>query len=90
METNPVREVSVKIVCTTVKVDPDGPIAVNCLGCRNSLEIHQPDADLPERMLATCNECETWHIIECLAGSDYAVVIGLPTIDDVMDVEKTF
>ena len=33
-----------------------------CPRCECSLTLHQPDSDLPDRLLATCDECKSWHL----------------------------
>jgi hypothetical protein len=35
-----------------------------CLGCREPLELHQPDRNLPNRLLATCSRCLAWALID--------------------------
>ena len=35
-----------------------------CPGCENDLTIHQPDLDLWDRLLATCDECKSWFVLE--------------------------
>jgi hypothetical protein len=44
--------------------DPDHPLVVQCASCHDSLVIHQPDEDLPYRLLGTCPECRTWFLID--------------------------
>ncbi|MFO0950050.1 MAG: hypothetical protein U0835_02650 [Isosphaeraceae bacterium] len=42
------------------------PVDVNeassCPLCGGGLEIHQPDCDLPRRLLATCDDCKAWFV----------------------------
>jgi hypothetical protein len=40
-----------------------------CGRCGSSLELHQPDADLPNRLLGTCPACKAWYVVE---GEDRA------------------
>jgi hypothetical protein len=42
--------------------------AVRCARCRGSLDLHQPDTETPQRILATCDECKTWYLIEVERG----------------------
>jgi hypothetical protein len=42
-------------------------------GVGKPLEFHQPDPDLPDRMLGICQACKTWVLINL--GSD-----GKPTM----------
>jgi hypothetical protein len=36
-----------------------------------SLSFHQPDPDLPDRLLATCDECKSWF----LANNDGTILV---------------
>jgi hypothetical protein len=74
----PGRELTVTLRFTTVPVSPDGLSSVLCLGCGEPLDIHQPDADSPDRMLATCEACKRWHLVDCEAGAGDVVVVLLP------------
>ena len=33
-----------------------------CPRCEGSLSVHQPDPELPKRLLATCDECKSWYL----------------------------
>ena len=35
---------------------------VCCPRCANALMLHQPDPGLPDRILATCDECKSWYL----------------------------
>ena len=74
------REVSVRLLYATVPVSPDGLSTVECLSCGKSLDIHQPDPELPDRMLATCDECSSWHLVECQPAAQAAVIVLLPDV----------
>ncbi len=37
-----------------------------CRKCGSDLTLHQPDPEMPERILGTCDECKTW----CLFDGD--------------------
>ena len=43
-----------------IAADPE----VACPGCRESLDLHQPDPSRPERLLGTCPSCGSWFIID--------------------------
>ncbi len=50
---------------------------VDCPHCQSELQIHQPDPDLPHRLLAVCEDCHYWYLqtsdgslILLLAGED--------------------
>lgn len=37
-------------------------LSICCPRCENSLTLHQPDPELPNRLLATCDECKSWFL----------------------------
>jgi hypothetical protein len=41
---------------------------VFCLDCQTELVLHQPDPDLPDRLLGTCVKCKSWFLIEAAEG----------------------
>src|SRR5262249_49843896 len=43
-------------------------ISMSCPNCEAELTLHQPDLDLPERILATCADCKAWFLSESQAG----------------------
>src|SRR5690242_3353116 len=49
-----------------------------CLACGASLELHQPDIDSPDRMVGICTKCGCWYLLDTIAGTDEAVMVGLP------------
>jgi hypothetical protein len=61
--------------------DPGHPMVVQCASCLDSLMLHQPDEDLPHRLLGTCPECRTWFLID----SDTEVMVKLPDESDLRD-----
>lgn len=50
-----------------------GEVCVGCPACEGVLTLHQPDADLPDRLLATCEECKSWY----LSNQDGSVLIPI-------------
>jgi hypothetical protein len=40
-----------------------------CQKCGCELQLHQPDPDLPTRLLGTCEECKSWFLLDLVAGS---------------------
>ena len=73
------RELLAKFRLKVVPHSIEGYPDFKCLCCGHSLEFHQPDADLPERILATCPECHAWHIVTCPATAEHVIVV-LPDI----------
>ena len=49
-------------------------LSICCPRCESSLSMHQPDPDLPDRLLATCDECKSWF----LANSDATTLVPIP------------
>jgi hypothetical protein len=88
MDPNPDREVFISLRFMTVPVPADGLAAVPCLNCQRPLEIHQPDSDLPDRMLATCEECKCWYLIESNPEGTEAVVVLLPPAEPFRDAPE--
>ena len=78
MEPIAARVVVVSLRSVDVPVHPDGISPVRCLSCGHSLDIHQPDADLPYRMLATCDACKCWHLVDCDPDVSCALLTMLP------------
>ena len=37
-------------------------VATCCPNCEAPLTLHQPDLELPDRLLATCDECKSWYL----------------------------
>jgi len=35
-----------------------------CRTCWSDLILHQPDPEMPERILGTCDECKTWYLVD--------------------------
>ena len=57
----------------------DGQPILACLECGSPLENHQPDAELPELFLATCDLCKSWHLVNFEDDDAIATVIKLPS-----------
>jgi hypothetical protein len=74
----PARELTVGLKFATVPVSPDGLPSIACVSCGAPLDVHQPDADMPDRMLATCEACKGWHLLDCTAGAREVVLVLLP------------
>ena len=51
-----------------------GQVMICCPQCEYSLTLHQPDPKLPERLLATCDECKAWF----LSNSDGVNLVAIP------------
>ena len=51
---------------------------LGCRWCRTTLQIHQPNVDKPEQLLATCPGCGAWFRVEIRAGETHGVIISVP------------
>jgi hypothetical protein len=51
---------------------------IHCPRCRWPLVLHQPDTDVPDRLLATCGECKSWFLL----ATESAELIPLPDVSD--------
>ena len=47
-----------------------------CEHCGSLLTLHQPDPELPDRLLATCDECKSWY----LSNSTGTALIPIPRL----------
>lgn len=65
-------------------VGPGGFTELKCLDCGAPLEVHQPDHESPDRLVATCTDhCGGWHLIDCSARARGGFVLRLPSPADV-------
>jgi hypothetical protein len=62
---------------------PDLPTGTPCLACGESLVLHQPDVNAPERLLGTCDDCGAWHLIDAERG----MTVLLPDADGLRDAK---
>ena len=78
MNPEPDRQVTVRLRFAAVAA-PGGVLSpLPCLLCREPLEFHQPDADDPDRMLATCESCRAWHLVDCAPDAPEWTLVLLP------------
>jgi hypothetical protein len=42
-------------------------VATCCPQCEAQLTLHQPDLELPDRLLAICDECKSWYLTDSQA-----------------------
>jgi hypothetical protein len=54
--------------------EADDYSSVRCSDCHAQLVIHQPDEEMPGRLLGACLECHAWFLID--AGAE--VMLRLP------------
>jgi hypothetical protein len=51
---------------------------VDCPGCGGRMELHQPDARCPDRLLGVCEDCHRWSILEDAEGRGEVALVMLP------------
>jgi hypothetical protein len=39
-----------------------------CPSCEETLSLHIPDPQLPDRMLAVCEDCKSWYLLNPVKG----------------------
>ena len=39
-------------------------VTLTCPRCGSPLSLHQPDSQLPDRLLATCDDCKSWFLAD--------------------------
>lgn len=44
-----------------------------CLNCHREIAIHQPDLDLPDRLLGTCPACKAWFLMDSFRHVVYPI-----------------
>jgi hypothetical protein len=65
---------------TALTISDQGLEAPRCRDCRTALNVHQPDENRPEQLLATCARCGGWYLI--VFGGEYteAFLFDLPNV----------
>ena len=56
---DPIRTQTVQL--TSFPLPPHSPYS--CPMCSESLDIHQPDLEDPENLLAICDGCHAWYVV---------------------------
>ena len=54
---------------TQTDSNPTDTPELRCPGCGTDLALHQPDALRPERLLGTCDGCDSWYVIDAGSGA---------------------
>ena len=62
------RSMQVVMTVAQLPADDDVPPGLECPGCERAMDFHQPDADLPSRLLATCSTCRCWATLDYFPG----------------------
>jgi hypothetical protein len=73
-----------RISATAVKVAISDPLpeGLKCLNCGSVLELHQPNVEVPDRLLAHCvsqpDACGSLHLLDIGPEGHEAVMVLLP------------
>jgi hypothetical protein len=63
---------------TLPTTDHSGMTRLDCTGCGCDLALHMPDPMRPLRMLATCDGCGLWFLVDAVADKPEVVMVRLP------------
>ncbi len=68
-------------------VPPDGIEHQRCSACGSPLEVHQPDLDIPHRLLGSCScaECGIWYAIIVTPDRLDSYLVRLPSVVEMME-----
>jgi hypothetical protein len=50
-----------------LRLDSEDFSEIDCPDCQGPMMIHQPDEDLPDRLIGTCESCTVWFLIAASA-----------------------
>jgi hypothetical protein len=62
------------------------PIA--CPNCSSPLTLHQPDPELADRLLGTCERCKHWYLVDLVPGGSGGFLVGLPGREVVRELSR--
>jgi len=54
------------------------PGGTACPHCAASLTLHQPDLEMADRLLGTCDGCKRWYLVDLLPGRDDGFLVEMP------------
>jgi len=69
---------SVELIMVRLPSTSGGLSGLSCPHCDHPLELHQPDAAVPDRILGTCDGCKGWYLLDLLPTGTGAVMARLP------------
>ena len=58
-----------------------GEVIHACPHCESNLTIHQPDQDVWNRLLATCDDCKSWFLTDSERSAFVAITASLDDRD---------
>ncbi len=64
------------------------PVRAECLNCSSELTLHQPDMEMPERLLGVCESCKNWYLIDLVRDVSQGVMVWLPDSEVVRELSR--
>lgn len=55
-----------------------------CTVCHQPLDLHQPDVEQPDRLLATCGNCGAWHLLQQPDHGKKSLLARLPDFPELL------
>jgi hypothetical protein len=65
-----------------VRPCPEDATWVCCLNCAAPLELHQPEAEEPQRFVGTCDQCGRWYLLDWVPHSTEGLMLMLPSHEE--------
>ncbi len=57
-----------------------------CLRCESNLDINQPEAEVPDRLLGVCSDCGSWYLIDIDPETESDIVVmRIPDAQELRD-----
>jgi hypothetical protein len=75
------HQVGIHWEVTVVEITREAILSPPCQKCRSPLTVHQPDENAPNRLLGTCGDCGTWHLIEVGPRGTKALLFSIPGME---------
>ncbi|HEV3163259.1 MAG TPA: hypothetical protein VGZ22_04405 [Isosphaeraceae bacterium] len=72
------RSMKVALDVTVAPLTDEGLSSILCPKCQGPITVHQPDAQLPDQLLGTCDGCGAWYVLGLMSASNEALVLHLP------------
>ena len=57
---------------------------LSCPMCGERVSLHQPDLDMPDRLLAICGACDAWAFLVEMPDGDKTLALPLPGREDLI------
>jgi hypothetical protein len=72
---------NLKLWATSLPLPPGGCEQLRCPACRAILNVHQPEDDVPNRLMAscTCEECALWLALVVTPDRSRVYMVRIPS-----------